>query len=979
MIKGTLMNETHPRGANPRLRSRPVGLCTILVLCLSLASATSDATPAESPTRSYAPDAARTLHVGFEQTATSTHPPVSPRREEKLGYGPGALGFGLRLGADSHLAYPPSVLPEEEGSIQFWLRLDRPEPFRPSTPSVLIRAHSEDAELSLRLDSQLRLRFEIREGTNRASILTRPVPNLFDRLSHVYLAWRNRSLLSLYVDGHHFGASPAPGVALHPGDLSLLEIAPGVPCTLDELQISGETSQLAYRARRDYLRSVPLRDLRIDPAPFSLPAEQNLVVGQRKQIGVRGILSNKNEVELLIFGGAGNYSIEGWDARESIVFSSAHPEIARVDEHGGVIGLRPGVCRITARFGDLETGSVFKVLSDRLPDLSIRFIEPASGNSGPTTRGAQETMTTYAEIVNQGTIPCPSFRYEWQLIADDRGRAPNALDAEPLKRHSSIFPRPLPPGARAVVELRFPNPEQPFSIKLTVDPDGEIEELSQLNNYRSSWSQARPVRLSYPESLRAEFRNRFTLAGSLGLEDYLYAHVSFLNQLLARAAYHPITPDGVRVRLNVTSSRSDDDERDVFAAHTSYDFVSRHGEFVVGSSWVRPEESSRFRYDLIHELCHAYLGLPDTLCSAVRRRCVFVQGPDGVPAAHPDRLAGLAISPVDGEEFVYYGSANGPEGSVGCDLPESTSPTQGKTTLGNLMGSFYPRLSSSLAGHVDRYREVDRPDATDSFTRHIPQRNRILIQDIDSAPLPGARIRIFQQTPGAGGCFSSYFPDNPKFRGHSGPDGMWVFPKKTSPAWDDPETEAFDGEVTLINPFSTVGRPLPLTPTIRTVNSIFLVEIAIGNRVVYHFIDLDQFHLAYYTGNGLQGTLYIRTEIDSAQAAYAPHFETRPFAPPPPLKTTNRPPEARIDAVPESALDSDVPITLTATGSRDPEGAPILGHVWTLTDDQGRTRRSFRPQVSLQLSNSGDTTVELVVSDGVLLSQPTRIVLKPGS
>jgi hypothetical protein len=137
---------------------------------------------------------------------------------------------------------------------------------------------------------------------------------------------------------------------------------------------------------------------------------------------------------------------------------------------------------------------------------------------------------------------------------------------------------------------------------------------------------------------------------------------------------------------------------------------------------------------------------------------------------------------------------------------------------------------------------------------------------------------------------------------------------------------------------------------------------------VYHFLDIDHFHLAFYTGDGIQGSLSVRTHVTAAEAESAPHLERSPLDGP--AATTNLRPVATITASPSPRAASD--ITLDSAGSHDPEGRPLRGFFWQV-ERGGSVIRGFEPRLSFRPEEPGDYRVRLVVNDGVRDSEPAEM------
>ncbi len=936
------------------------------------------------PARNYESAPQTTLLVRFENSLTSELPEgIGAAQKKDVVFSRGAQKQGLRIPAGGNISYRGPFFPTEEGLIQFWCRIDRPPRNRQLQAAVIFTAMQGNSTLTLSLETEDRLRIELRNETTQAAAVTPPLRRISEHFSLISIVWRSGSLLSLYVDGSLRASTTCPGVRFGtgPGDepvTGLLSLSPDRSFTLDELLVSGNTTKILNRVHRDFLRTAPLKGIRIDSAPFGVTSDHVVLVNQRKQIGLRGIRPDGQELDLLSIGGSRESFLESWDGRKILQLTASPPTTATTDVHGGILGKEPGVVSVTARYGELTASSNFQVLPQNLPDLSVRYFELGSRSEASLfdrQTGHNGEVVFFAHVANHGHQPSPGFRYDWRTTLDEDGNGIPNKESPPLSWGARIFPKRLDPGEEALLEIRFLHPGTPYFLELDLDPERKIPELCRSNNLRLEWSEARPVAFGVPRSLSVAYRGLQTLTGSFGIEDLLTGHIDRLNAMLQNTVYSITTPSGVQVRLRIDSLEYVDEETEAVRSHRSFLDVKERGQFTLGPDLLRPEDRVRWQFGLLHELCHAYLAIPDLLCYGVRRRSIYVIGPDQVPANHPTRLATLSKSPIDESEFVYSGSANGPEGSIGNPLPEIADPRRGITVLGPMMSTSFPRLSPANASHVDHYKTFESPELVDTFTRNIPLYNRLFVTDIEGKPLPSAQIRVFQQTPGSEGCFSGYFSRRPKFVGCTDTEGMWTFPRVTDEQWDDPDTDVIEGAIRIPNPFSTVKHALPLTPSITEVNTVFLVEIAIGSRVEYHFIDIDLFHLAFYTGDRNRGTLSIRTNITRKETKDAPHHEQTRVSINTSADKKDLRPIAHIKPAPATIRVGES-LTLDGTLSSDPEGRDIAGHRWTVREGHTPIPRGYAPTFVVSPTQPGTITVTLVVNDSVRESDPTIISLE---
>lgn len=107
---------------------------------------------------------------------------------------------------------------------------------------------------------------------------------------------------------------------------------------------------------------------------------------------------------------------------------------------------------------------------------------------------------------------------------------------------------PLEAGQEFAVEVNWPWKAGRHQLRVEINPEGRMAEISRWNNIFTEPTDALEVAVIVARDRYTAFRNAANLADSWGFEDWVQYHIRCLNALLAASVY-PSTPQGVTERL----------------------------------------------------------------------------------------------------------------------------------------------------------------------------------------------------------------------------------------------------------------------------------------------------------------------------------------------------------------------------------------------------------------------------------------------
>ena len=375
----------------------------------------------------------------------------------------------------------------------------------------------------------------------------------------------------------------------------------------------------------------------------------------------------------------------------------------------------------------------------------------------------------------------------------------------------------------------------------------------------------------------------------------------------------------------------------------------------------------------------------------------YYDGGFPVVSAEPECL--LAIHSADGDEFGHtclaladlYGypvakdnvllmDENG-EPYAGSDLlPEVANgnlmfpsaqdvPCGGRYTC--LMDFCHMWLHPANAGQVQYFARYRGDKFWGVHGRLIPNLGHILkIYDVNDNPLNGAAVYVYHVFQGnVQDAGAKYFAGQPNFLGNTDEGGRYVFPGETDENWDDPDTDQFDGNISVWNPFGRAETDTAFTPNVWSVEGLLLIKIVSGDQTEFHFLPLTELNEAFFSGEKICGTYPIKTSLPPSTGITELVKPVLTDAD----KAKNLKPVAI--APEEVTAKCGEEFAIDGSKSYDPEGKPLIYRwgmegEWLLTDlPKDKVFKAKAPD------EPGDVEYRFQVLDGLRVSDPATIVV----
>jgi hypothetical protein len=427
-----------------------------------------------------------------------------------------------------------------------------------------------------------------------------------------------------------------------------------------------------------------------------------------------------------------------------------------------------------------------------------------------------ELVTFTAHVINKGTQDSPPFDYAWSVDGSQvfTGTLPAlAAGAEATAAYDWAWAHGLE-GERLTGE---------HTIGFTVDPQGVIAETYESNNQLVDPTGALSLGMVITPEMYEAYNTPVDDALPFSAEDWLQKQIAAMNSALENSTY-PAAPEGagLQVRINTFTISATDPGYD--RSNDGYWFVQddyRHG----ASGYYDP--STDIDWGLVHELSHQ-IGLIDLYASAIYADNVFVLTQDGLPTnfgfdwPRPDLTFGGDIYPHTADEHVYSSHS---------------------------AGGAYSNL-----GYRNGYYGVYQYD--------IPQQNWLSVLDNQGNPAEGVQLELFQRQGPEDWTGHIGLDNTPEISGTTDADGLLLLPNRSAGGG----ATTHIGHVLQDNPFGLVD-------TDGTKNR-FLVRLSRGEHEEFHWMDVTEFNLAYWSGDTISHTFTIDSHVPPSQAPAVPQITT---------------------------------------------------------------------------------------------------------
>jgi len=450
--------------------------------------------------------------------------------------------------------------------------------------------------------------------------------------------------------------------------------------------------------------------------------------------------------------------------------------------------------------------------STDLPDLDVLFISrtpryprfeveygPPPGYNPHLKPGTEDVkhypeageMIKYRAIIrNSGGETVEQFKIRWFVNG-------NTIKTD--------FYNLLIPGQQTISQMEIPWKSGRDTIRCQVIPPEGLTETTIKNNQIIIYSNALSFRFYVEENIRNLFETYKNPRGSFSFEDWAQVQIEKLNQFFREAQYPPFTPRGVPEAIFLdTVSYHANGSLPAYGTHTplalpwdgQWGFTGDE-KAVAYFRDVVLKQNGGLDWALLHELGHQ-LGLIDLYNMDVQESEFRVIEPR--TGQKPD------IQPI-AWDVLYY-----------CSRSAYLMHT-----------NFQGGLSDHSAGALWR-NSGKRRGFFGEYLADIPGENILFIQNNTGKPVRNAEITVYQMQ-------DNVIPNIPKFQGVTDTLGRFLFPHRTD--------TLYYGGISVKNPFSSYLYP---DPNVVGTNAVLFMRVAKGDSIGYHFMDICDFNVAYWSG-----------------------------------------------------------------------------------------------------------------------------------
>ena len=476
-----------------------------------------------------------------------------------------------------------------------------------------------------------------------------------------------------------------------------------------------------------------------------------------------------------------------------------------------------------------QTGPADLTIStiERLPKIDYVTNSADPRSDGWPAQGSQ--VTWRAHLRNWTSRSLDGVDYAWRLDGAAAGSGTVSVR----------------PNSEATVDFPWTWDRARHVLELTVDSSNRFTVRGGPRNHLLVHTDALAVGFYVEQSVYDYFR-RFQhelRIGNSSFEDWAHLQLQFYNLIFERATY-PDTPQGVldRLRLDavhVVPDRSlplDPLANSIGGAFAPADARPNVGDRTVDLQWgfpisllefnVYPDHgslttSNQFYYSgfLQHELGHA-------------RYLVDVYAWDIY-----DGTAGSRVDIMEGEQRVA-GSRYMPGSPViynqvaGIQLYRTRHQGLMSTSQGWLWLDDYSTAALNLiAGHRAVDGNYNEPANIGAFLNDFPRENRVALRDSAGRALGGARVQVFQASPGdqsGQDAYTKYYDSSPDLALRANAEGVVAFPA---------------------NPFNNDGPVIARDLIDPIANGVAIVRVEHEGRVGYGFLESLDFNMEYWRGH----------------------------------------------------------------------------------------------------------------------------------
>ena len=481
-----------------------------------------------------------------------------------------------------------------------------------------------------------------------------------------------------------------------------------------------------------------------------------------------------------------------------------------------------------------------ELVKPNLPDLTVRYIErlprdpgfhgvvaydlPGKQDLGVLTVDASkyqlhrkpgEKVTFVVHVFNAG--PAPAGRFGYRVSIDDKEVASGQIPG-------------LKPDEEKLVEVPWTWQAGQHEIKVELDPERKIKEITRFNNVFADPIRALTFFFAVHQTTYESFSKVLNVVDSFNFEDWAQYHVHMMNYLFAESKW-PSAPDGIaeRVRVDKIIVVPECDEKlyvkDQRRNGDPKEIVEYNGNWSFGKSEL--ENTRRWAlgvdWGLPHELAHQ-LGLVDIYQLNIDPWQILVRRSDGTYATLKH------FYPAPATMMHWHG----------------------------------PHLFSEFcAGYLNQ--TLGRPRGYfGDYYYDVPEKCYLKVLSNSAKPVPNAKIELYQR--------SAFKPPHhfvhgePVATGQTDEKGVWSMPNRPAPHHKTLSGPDFKGYEMKDNPWGHIH--------VVGFNAMMLARVEAQGREEFYWLRLCDFNVARWRGNEKEYFHPLKTRFPDAGAPEPPQKPT---------------------------------------------------------------------------------------------------------
>ena len=446
-------------------------------------------------------------------------------------------------------------------------------------------------------------------------------------------------------------------------------------------------------------------------------------------------------------------------------------------------------------------------------DLDVRFIERTPRydyNAAKNNPAPGDPVTFHGHVKLWGTTDLPAVAYQWRIdgAVVEAGTLTNVIA-----------------GTERVVTRAWTWSEGNHRVKLTVDPDGLIDERSEANNALDDRINAIIAGFWVEQGAYDYFhthQHRLGV-GSNSWDDWIQRQMAKQNELYVGAIW-PSSPQGVLDRVRIDKIVVVDDgalplsggiatnnpDRSDKTVDLMWGFTAQQvaGTFYSNHTSASLNNPFYVEKSLIHELGHA-------------RYLIDHYGFDVHNTAHNGGHDSVQI--YEGDTYVA-GSPYMPFRAFGEVLRYNQSGGVMTGPYGFRWSPYEAAALNLIAGRRACCGNYNAPGNIGVFLQDLPENNHVRFVDGLGVPRPNADVRIYRAANGPG-WYGKTFDNVPDAEYTTDDEGYAHLPR---------------------NPFT--GGPA-IRHTYGSANGVMILRIGHSGQIWYRFVEVAEFNLEHFKGN----------------------------------------------------------------------------------------------------------------------------------